>query len=93
MRDHGRGDCSRRAHYATLLDLISAGTTARFNQGVNFIDAVDMDVAEVAAVAPTAAPAGLAAPALALSAAPALALPAAPTVAPAGLAAPAEKNA
>ena len=52
---------------------------------MNFIDAVDMDVAEVAVVAPTAAPAGLAAPALAL--------PTAPTVAPVGLAAPAEENA
>ena len=89
---------------ATLMDLIGAGTTAGFNQGVNFIDAVDMDVAKVAAVAPTAAPAGLAAPALALPAAPtvasalallaapALALPAAPTVVPIGLAAPAEGN-
>jgi hypothetical protein len=71
---------------------------------VNFIDAVDMDVA---AVAPIAAPAGLAASALALPAAPtvapvaalaglaapALALPAAPTVSPVGLAAPAEENA
>jgi hypothetical protein len=42
---------------------------------VNFIDAVDMDVAA----------AGLAAPALAL--------PAAPTLAPVGLAAPVEENA
>jgi hypothetical protein len=102
----GKMDRTKLTDYkleATLMDLISAGTTAGFNQGVNFIDVVDMDVAEVAAVAPTAAPAGLAAPALALPAAPtvapaglaapALALPAAPTVAPAGLAAPAEENA
>ena len=30
---------------ATLMDLISAGITADFNQGVNFVGAVDMDVA------------------------------------------------
>ena len=46
---------------------------------MNFIDAVEMDVA---AVAPIAAPAGLAVPALALPAAPTVA----PVAAPAGLA-------
>ena len=50
------------------MDLISAGTTAGLNQGVYSIGTADMDLAEVAAVAPTAAPAGLAAPALALPA-------------------------
>ena len=66
LTQDGKMDRTKLTDYkleATLMDLISAGTTAGFNQGVNFIDAVDMDVAEVAAVAPTAAPAGLAAPA------------------------------
>jgi hypothetical protein len=68
LTQDGKMDRTKLTDYkleATLMDLISAGTTAGFNQGVNFIDAVDMDVAEVAAVAPTAAPAGLAPPALA----------------------------
>ena len=64
LTQDGKMDRTKLTDYkleATLVDLISAGTTAGFNQGVNFIN---MDVAEVAAVAPTAAPAGLAAPAL-----------------------------
>ena len=64
LTQDGKMDRTKLTDYkleATLMDLISAGTTAGFNQGVNFIEAVDMDVAEVAAVAPT----GLAPPALA----------------------------
>ena len=67
LTQDGKMDRTKLTDYkleATLMDL-SAGTTASFNQGVKFIDTVDMDVAEVAAVAPIAAPAGLAMPALA----------------------------
>ena len=67
LTQDGKMDRTKLIDYkleATLMDL-SAGTTASFNQGVKFIDTVDMDVAEVAAVAPIAAPAGLAMPALA----------------------------
>ena len=72
LTQDGKMDRTKLTDYkleATLMDLISAGTTAGFNQGVNFINAVGMDVAKVAAVAPpaapTVAPAGLAPPALA----------------------------
>ena len=43
----GKMDRTKLTDYkleATLMDLIIAGTTAGFNQGVNFIDAVDMAV-------------------------------------------------